>query len=103
VHADDEDRGPDGYVCEGDGRSTHPRARPLLAVVVAARLPGRRRGKAGAFDVVASPASMRAWPSVPAGALVAFTVVAVLGGILAAVLPARRAARLDVLTALAYE
>jgi putative ABC transport system permease protein len=41
--------------------------------------------------------------AVPAGALVAFTVVAVLAGILAAVLPARRAARLDVLTALAYE
>ncbi len=41
--------------------------------------------------------------AVPAGAMVAFTVVAVLAGILAAVLPARRAARLDVLTALAYE
>jgi putative ABC transport system permease protein len=41
--------------------------------------------------------------AVPAGALVAFTVVAVVAGVLAAVLPARRAARLDVLTALAYE
>jgi putative ABC transport system permease protein len=40
---------------------------------------------------------------VPASALVAFTVVAIVAGVLAAVLPARRAARLDPLTALAYE
>ena len=40
---------------------------------------------------------------VPAGSLVAFTVVAVLAGVLAAVLPARRAARTNVLVALAYE
>ncbi len=41
--------------------------------------------------------------AVPAGTLVAFVVVAVLCGVLAAALPARRAARLDVLDALAYE
>jgi putative ABC transport system permease protein len=41
--------------------------------------------------------------SVPVGSLVAFVVVAALAGVLAAVLPARRAARLDPLTALAYE
>ncbi len=41
--------------------------------------------------------------SVPAGSLVAFTIVAALAGVLAAVLPARRASRLDPLTALAYE
>ena len=41
--------------------------------------------------------------AVPAGALVAFTVIAILAGVLAAVLPARRAARLDPLSALAYE
>jgi putative ABC transport system permease protein len=40
---------------------------------------------------------------VPAGALVAFTLVAVVAGVLAAVLPARRASRMDVLDALAYE
>ena len=40
--------------------------------------------------------------AVPVGSLVAFAVVA-LAGVLAAVLPARRAARLDPLTALAYE
>jgi putative ABC transport system permease protein len=39
----------------------------------------------------------------PVGALVAFTVVAIGAGVLAAVLPARRAARMDVLSALAYE
>jgi len=39
----------------------------------------------------------------PVGSLVAFTVVATLAGILAAVLPARRASRLDVLRALQYE
>ena len=41
--------------------------------------------------------------AVPAGSLVALAVVAVIAGVLAAILPARRAARLDVLTALQYE
>ena len=41
--------------------------------------------------------------SLPIGSLIAFTIVAILAGILAAVLPARRAARLDVLKALHYE
>ena len=41
--------------------------------------------------------------AVPAGSLIAFTVVAVVAGVLAAVLPARRAARTNVLAALAYE
>ncbi len=41
--------------------------------------------------------------ALPVGSLVAFTLVAVAAGILAAVLPARRAARLDVLSALQYE
>ena len=41
--------------------------------------------------------------SLPIGSLIAFTIVAVLAGILAAVLPARRASRLDVLEALHYE
>jgi putative ABC transport system permease protein len=41
--------------------------------------------------------------AVPAGALVVLEIVAALAGVLAAVIPARRAARLDVLTALAYE
>jgi putative ABC transport system permease protein len=41
--------------------------------------------------------------AVPAGSLIGFTVVAVLAGVLAAVLPARRAARTNVLVALAYE
>ena len=41
--------------------------------------------------------------AVPVGALATFTVVAAVAGVLAAVLPARRAARLDPLEALAYE
>ena len=41
--------------------------------------------------------------AVPAGSLIAFALVAVVAGVLAAVLPARRAARINVLTALAYE
>jgi len=41
--------------------------------------------------------------SLPIGSLIAFTIVAIAAGILAAVLPARRAARLDVLDALHYE
>jgi putative ABC transport system permease protein len=41
--------------------------------------------------------------SLPVGPLAAFVVVAIVAGIAAAVLPARRAARLDVLEALQYE
>jgi putative ABC transport system permease protein len=41
--------------------------------------------------------------SIPVGMLAAFTVVAILAGIAAAVIPARRASRLDVLDALHYE
>jgi putative ABC transport system permease protein len=41
--------------------------------------------------------------AVPVGSLVAFAVVAIVAGVLAAIMPARRAARMDVLTALAYE
>ncbi len=41
--------------------------------------------------------------SVPVGALIVFAVVAVIAGVLAAIVPARRAAKLDVLRALQYE
>jgi putative ABC transport system permease protein len=41
--------------------------------------------------------------AVPFGSLVAFAVIAVVAGVLAAVLPARRAGRLNVLAALQYE
>jgi putative ABC transport system permease protein len=41
--------------------------------------------------------------AVPVGSLIAFAIVAALAGVLAAVLPARRASRLDPLGALAYE
>ena len=41
--------------------------------------------------------------SLPVGTLVVFTVIAILAGILAAIAPARRAARLNVLEALQYE
>jgi putative ABC transport system permease protein len=41
--------------------------------------------------------------AVPTGSLIAFTIVAALAGVLAAIGPARRAARLDVLRALQYE
>jgi putative ABC transport system permease protein len=41
--------------------------------------------------------------AVPAGALIGFAVVAAVAGVLAAVLPARRAAKTNVLVALAYE
>ena len=41
--------------------------------------------------------------SIPVGMLAAFTLVAVLAGVAAAVIPARRASRLDVLEALHYE
>ena len=41
--------------------------------------------------------------SLPTGTLIVFTVVAVIAGVLAAIAPARRAARLNVLNALQYE
>ena len=41
--------------------------------------------------------------AIPGGSMVAFVIVAILAGIAAAALPARRAAKLDPLTALAYE
>jgi putative ABC transport system permease protein len=41
--------------------------------------------------------------TIPAGTLVVFVIAAILAGILAAIFPARRAARLDVLQALQYE
>ena len=41
--------------------------------------------------------------ALPVGSLAAFTIVAVIAGVLAAVLPARRAAKTNVLVALAYE
>jgi putative ABC transport system permease protein len=41
--------------------------------------------------------------AVPVGSLVVFTVVAAVAGVLAAIGPARRASRLDVLKALQYE
>jgi putative ABC transport system permease protein len=41
--------------------------------------------------------------AVPGGTLVVIAIVAIIAGILAAILPARRAARLSPLTALAYE
>jgi putative ABC transport system permease protein len=41
--------------------------------------------------------------SFPVASIVAFTVTAIVAGILAAVAPARRASRLDVLSALQYE
>jgi putative ABC transport system permease protein len=40
---------------------------------------------------------------VPTGWLIAFAIIAVIVGILAAIAPARRAARLNVLRALQYE
>jgi putative ABC transport system permease protein len=41
--------------------------------------------------------------AVPLGSLVAFTILAIVAGMFAAILPARRAARLNVLSALQYE
>ncbi len=41
--------------------------------------------------------------ALPVGSLIAFTIVAFVAGVLAAIAPARRASRLDVLKALQYE
>jgi hypothetical protein len=56
-------------------------------------------------DTVAVAAAdlSRRYGSFPVGSILAFTVTAIVAGILAAVAPARRASRLDVLSALQYE
>jgi putative ABC transport system permease protein len=41
--------------------------------------------------------------AIPVGTLLTYVVIAAVGGVLAAILPARRAARLDILDAIAYE
>ena len=66
-------------------------------------LPGIAVGLGLAAAVVAALGEYGLEFVVPVGALAAVAVIAVLAGMAAAVLPARRAARTDVLTALAYE
>ena len=66
-------------------------------------LPGIAVGLGLAFAAVAALGEYGLEFVVPTGALVAVAVIAVLAGMAAAVLPARRASRTDVLTALAYE
>ena len=66
-------------------------------------LPGLGVGLALAAAAVAALGEYGLEFAIPAGALVAVAVIAILAGVAAAVLPARRAARTDVLTALAYE
>ena len=62
---------------------------------------GMALGLALAAGVTAAFADEGLAFAVPAGALIGFTIVAVIAGVLAAVLPARRAARTNVLVALA--
>ena len=66
-------------------------------------LPGIGVGLALAAAVVAALGEYGLEFVIPTGALVAVAAIAVLAGMAAAVLPARRASRTDVLTALAYE
>ena len=66
-------------------------------------LPGIGVGLGLAFAVVAALGEYGLEFAIPTGALMAVAVIAVLAGMAAAVLPARRAARTDVLAALAYE
>ena len=66
-------------------------------------LPGIAVGLGLAAAVVAALGEYGLEFVIPVGALIAIAVIAVLAGMAAAVLPARRAARTDVLTALAYE
>ena len=57
----------------------------------------------GVAAVVAIPDTFINTVSIPYGSLVAYLVIAGLAGILAAILPARRAARLNVLDAISHE
>ena len=66
-------------------------------------LPGIAVGLGLAAAAVAALGEYGLEFAIPAGALVAVALIAVLAGMAAAVLPARRASRTDVLAALAYE
>ncbi|HWM09949.1 MAG TPA: FtsX-like permease family protein [Solirubrobacteraceae bacterium] len=66
-------------------------------------LPGIAVGLGIAFAAVAALGEYGLEFVIPTGALVAVAAIAVLAGMAAAVLPARRASRTDVLAALAYE
>jgi putative ABC transport system permease protein len=72
----------------------------VIAALLGA-LAGMAVGLAGAWAVTRALADAGLAFAVPVGSLVAFAVIAVLAGVLAAVLPARRAARVPVTAALA--
>ena len=57
----------------------------------------------GAAALLAGAAIKYAAFTIPVGTLVVFVIAAIIAGILAAIFPARRAARLNVLEALQYE
>ena len=73
----------------------------IITALIGAGL-GIGAGLALAYGVTAAFADEGLSFAVPAGALITLVVVATVAGVLAAILPARRASRLDPLTALAY-
>jgi putative ABC transport system permease protein len=78
------------------------RAESVITAMIGAAL-GIPLGIGLAALVTQSLAQFGATFSLPVGTIAVFTVVAVLAGIVAAIMPARRASRLNVLNALQYE
>ena len=74
----------------------------IITALIGAGL-GIAAGLALAAAVTAAFADEGLSFAVPAGSLITLVIVATVAGVLAAILPARRASRLDPLTALAYE
>jgi len=74
----------------------------IITALIGAGL-GIGAGLALAYGVTAAFADEGLSFAVPAGSLIVLVVVAMIAGVLAAILPARRASRLDPLEALAYE
>ncbi|HKG65543.1 MAG TPA: FtsX-like permease family protein [Solirubrobacteraceae bacterium] len=74
----------------------------IITALIGAGL-GIATGLALAYAVTSAFADEGLSFAVPAGSLIALVVVATVAGVLAAILPARRASRLDPLKALAYE
>ena len=74
----------------------------IITALIGAGL-GIGAGLALAYAVTTAFADEGLSFAVPAGALITLVIVATVAGVLAAILPARRASRLDPLTALAYE
>ena len=93
-------RGPAGAGVRG--QQADRRVRPRIVALIGAAL-GLPLGIFLALLVTQALSEYDLQFAIPTGALITFVFVSIVAGIIAAILPARRAARLRVLEALQYE